>query len=313
MSTAPKLSIVATLYMSEPYLEEFYSRCTAAARKLVGNDYEIVLVNDGSPDNSRNKARALVEADQHVSLIDLSRNFGHHKAIMTGLSYAQGELVFLIDSDLEEPPEALLDFAHEMRVTDCDVVYGVQSTRKGDLSERVSGAVFWRLINFMSGMNIPANPLTARLMTRAYVQALVSHTEREVFLAGLWHITGFEQRPIVVQKKSREETTYSLRKRMALFVNSITAFSNLPLIWIFYCGTAIMLFALVYILYLFINRLFFAGVIEGWTSVVASVWLLGGLMISFMGITGAYISKIYSEVKNRPYTIVRKVYRHEQR
>ena len=121
-----KLSIVATLYQSAPYIDEFHKRASASAKQLLGDDYEIVLVNDGSPDNSLDLAIRLTERDSHVVVVDLSRNFGHHKAMMTGLAHAKGELVFLIDSDLEEEPEWLLSFASAMLDKRCDVVYGVQ-------------------------------------------------------------------------------------------------------------------------------------------------------------------------------------------
>jgi len=127
-----KLSIVATLYQSAPYIAEFHQRASAAAEKLVGDEYEIVLVNDGSPDRSLDIAVKLTEQDSHVVVIDLSRNFGHHKAMMTGLEHARGERIFLLDSDLEEEPEWLLTFAEQMSEDNRDVVYGVQESRKGN-------------------------------------------------------------------------------------------------------------------------------------------------------------------------------------
>jgi len=133
-----KLSIVATLYQSAPYITEFRQRASAAARQLVGEDFEIVLVNDGSPDNSLDLAVQLTQSDDHVVVVDLSRNFGHHKAMVAGLEQAQGERIFLIDTDLEEEPEWLLDFSSIMAAESADVVYGVQQTRKGNWFERWS-------------------------------------------------------------------------------------------------------------------------------------------------------------------------------
>lgn len=307
-----KLSIVATLYQSAPYIAEFYQRTSASARQLVGDDYEIVLVNDGSPDNSLELAVQLTEQDHHVVVVDLSRNFGHHKAMMTGLAHARGERVFLIDSDLEEEPEWLTSFARQMESESCDVVYGVQQTRKGGWFERCSGQWFYRLFQALTGLALPENVVTARLMTRRYVIALLRHEEREVFLAGLWHITGFEQSPQSVRKHNRSETTYTLRRKMAVLVNSVTSFSNAPLVSIFYIGVLISLLAFVYIAYLVLNWMFFTKPLSGWTSVMASMWLLGGMVISFIGVVGIYLSKIYSETKRRPYTIVRRVYAKQQ-
>lgn len=307
-----KLSIVATLYQSAPYIAEFHQRASAVASQLVGDDYEIVLVNDGSPDNSLDMAVQLAESDGHVVVVDLSRNFGHHKAMMTGLSYAKGERVFLIDSDLEEEPECLIAFDEQMLNDFCDVVYGVQEQRKGSWFERWSGRWFYRFFKALTGLALPENVVTARLMTRRYVDALLRHEEREVFMAGLWHITGFVQRPQTVKKHSTSETTYTFRRKMSLLVNSVTSFSNAPLVSIFYIGVSISLFALIYIAYLFIHWIFLAKPLSGWTSVMASIWLLGGMVISFIGVVGIYLSKIFSETKQRPYTIVRQIYARKQ-
>lgn len=303
-----KLSIVATLYKSATYINEFYKRASASAQMLVHDDYEIVFVNDGSPDNSLELAVHLADADGHVVVVDLSRNFGHHKAMMTGLSYARGEKVFLIDTDLEEDPEYLLKFAQKMDSEQCDVVYGIQEKRKGGWFERFSGGLFWKVINFLSGLSLPPNIATVRYMTSRYVKSLLLHDEREVFMAGLWVITGYSQVPYLIKKHNQGESTYTLRKKFSLLVNSITSFSNLPLIGIFYIGVVILIIASLYISYLLFNWLFFSSLIAGWTSVIASIWLLGGLVISFMGIIGIYLSKIFSETKRRPYAIVRYVY-----
>ncbi|MDI6529438.1 glycosyltransferase family 2 protein [Pseudomonas otitidis] len=307
-----KLSIVATLYQSAPYINEFHERASASAKRIVGDDYEIVLVNDGSPDNSLNLAIRLTEQDPHVVLVDLSRNFGHHKAMMTGLAQAKGELVFLIDSDLEEEPEWLEAFAQQMKQDRCDVVYGVQERRKGNWFERWSGQWFYSFFKVLTGLALPENVVTSRLMARRYVDALLCHQEREVFMAGLWHITGFDQHPQVIKKHHTSETTYTFRRKMSLLVNSVTSFSNAPLVSIFYIGVAISLFALAYIVYLVTHWLFLEKPMSGWTSVMASIWLLGGMIISFIGIVGIYLSKIFSETKQRPYTIVRQIYAKQQ-
>lgn len=303
-----KLSIVATLYQSAPYIAEFHQRASAAARQLVGDDYEIVLVNDGSPDNSLDLAIQLIESDGHVVVVDLSRNFGHHKAMMTGLAHATGERVFLIDSDLEEEPEFLLSFDAQMNSDLSDVVYGVQEQRKGSWFERWSGQWFYRFFRALTGHALPESIVTARLMSRRYVDALLRHEEREVFMAGLWHITGFTQCPQTVKKHSTSETTYTFRSKMSLLVNSVTSFSNAPLISIFYIGISISFFAIFYIGFIGVHWIFLARPLSGWASVMASIWLLGGMIISFIGVIGIYLSKIFSETKRRPYTIVRQVY-----
>jgi putative glycosyltransferase len=307
-----KLSIVTTLYRSAPYVEEFCRRAAAAARALVGDDYEIVLVNDGSPDASLKIAVALRTTEPRLVIVDLSRNFGHHKAMMTGLAHARGDIVYLIDSDLEEEPEWLASFAEQMEREDCDVVYGVQKQRRGGAFERWSGQSFYRLFNAVTGLGLPENITVVRLMKRNYVDALLLHHEREVFLAGLWHITGFDQRPQPVIRQSTSETAYTLRHKLSMLVNAITSFSNKPLIYIFYIGMVISSIAGCYAAFLVVNWLFLARPPSGYTSVMVSSWLLGGLIICFIGVIGIYISKIFSETKHRPYTIIRRIYGRER-
>lgn len=174
--------------------------------------------------------------------------------------------------------------------------------------ERHSGALFYRFLNFLTKENLPVNIVAARLMTRRYVDALLQHQEQEIYIAGLWHITGFKQLPQTIQKHSSSETTYTLRRKFSLLANSITSFSNRPLILIFYVGLTIMSFACLNIFLLVTHKFFFHQVLDGWTSVMASIWLLGGLIISFIGIIGIYLSKIFIEIKNRPNTIVRHIY-----
>ncbi len=202
-----KLSIVTTLYKSAEFIDAFYKRAIAAAA-IVDTNFEIIMVNDGSPDESLALAVALQEGDPRVVVVDLSRNFGHHRAMMTGLSFARGELVFLIDSDLDEDPELLAEFLKVLRHEDCDVVYGIQEYRRGNLSEVITGSLFYWLITRLGGISIPKNTMTARLMTRRYVRNLLLHREREVVIAGLWVATGFKQIPILYQ----EETSASAVK-----------------------------------------------------------------------------------------------------
>lgn len=303
-----KLSIVTTLFQSSLYIAEFHRRASSAARQLVGEDYEIVLVNDGSPDNSLELAIQLTKTDDHVVVVDLSRNFGHHKAMMTGLAYAHGEKIFLLDSDLEEEPEWMVAFSDQMMREQCDVVYGVQETRKGGWLERISGECFYFLLTKITRLAIPANMVTARFMTKRYVDALLMHGEREVFLAGLFHITGFDQRPQFVKKHCTSKTTYTFRRKLALLVNSVTSFSTFPLSAIFYFGMFISMLSGGYIAYLVFRWLIFSNTVSGWTSVMVSIWFLGGLISCSIGVVGIYLSKIFSETKRRPYTLIRKVY-----
>ena len=303
-----KLSIVTTLYQSAPYILEFYERASGAAKQLVGQDYEIIMVNDGSPDNSLDVAVGLTRLDEHLLVVDLSRNFGHHKAMMTGLAHARGDRVFLIDSDLEEEPEWLLVFSHTMKDEASDVVFGVQKTRKGGRFEMITGLLFYRLFRVLTGVNQPDNIVTARLMSSRYKNALISHGERELNIGGLWIITGFKQSKYTVEKYCSSPTTYSFHKKIDIFMDAITSFSSLPLKFVFYLGLTIVVSIFLYIGYIIFLFLYSKNVPSGYTSILISIWFFSGLIIFFMGLQGIYISKIYSEVKQRPYTIIRAIY-----
>lgn len=306
-----KLSIVSTLYNSAPHLDEFYDRCTHAAKKFAGSDYEIIFVNDKSPDESLIKAVNLHAKDKHVKVVDLSRNFGHHKAIMAGLDIVKGEYVFLIDSDLEEAPEWLEDFAtkiHEFDGVDTiDVVYGVQKKRKGGMVERVTGNLFFSLFERLAGTSIPRNLVTARLMRKKYVDALMLHKESEYFIAGLWAIVGFQQEPILVKKLSTSPTNYTFSKRIRLALNAIISFSTIPLKAMLMLGILVVAVTSIYSIALIVKKLM-GSPIDGWTSLMVAIYFFGGVNLLSVGMVGLYVSKIFQEVKNRPNAIIRQLY-----
>jgi putative glycosyltransferase len=303
-----KLSIVGTLYQSRESVNEFYNR-TMKAAEAITDDVELLLVNDGSPDDALDLALALHRTDSRVVVVDLARNFGHHKAMMTGLAHSTGDLVFLIDTDLEERPEDLALFYRRYALGDCDVVYGVQQTRRGGATERATGALYFSLLNAMSDRPVPRNLVTSRLMTRDYVRALVSHRDREFIMSDLWQVTGFRQHPIVVEKLSLSPSTYSLRKRLALAVKHVTTTSTKLLYLVLYVGLLIFGLSIGIILY-YLGRYFTSGIpVDGYTSLIVSIWFFGGLITLILGILGIYIASILVETKRRPYTIVRRIHR----
>ena len=302
-----ELSVVTTMFHSSDFVTEFHRRSSEVLASLAVS-YEIVFVNDGSPDNSLEKARALVEIDDHVRVIDLSRNFGHHRALMVGLEYARGNKVFLIDCDLEENPLALSEFYAEMKRTQADVVYGVQNTRNGNFVRRAGGALFWKFFNFISDVDVNPKVITSRLMTRRYVDALLGFREQELFLGGIFALTGFDQTPLTVKKEARSDTSYTIRKRFALLVNAITSFSSRPLILVFYIGLIISIASGTAAAVLFARKLFFSDYQIGWSSLIVSIWLIGGITIFCIGLIGIYLAKVFQEVKARPLSIVRALY-----
>jgi putative glycosyltransferase len=305
--TSPKISIVTALYNSAEYIDEFVARCTDAVAKIT-DDYEIILVNDASPDNSLEKAIACHRQDPHVTIIDLSRNFGQHKANWTGLSHASGDYIFLIEADLEEQPEWLNEFFEILSTDDeTDVIYGVQAERKGGFVERITGDLFYWAFNLFSQVKIPPNHVTVRLMTHRYVQAFVAHRERDLFVGGIYELAGFGQKPHIVTKLSHSETTYNLGRKLNLLVNAIVSFSALPLWLIFWVGIFFSLSSFGVFLWVIVKWI--AGNPQpGWTSMVASIWLVGGLVMASIGTIGIYLKKIMAEIKTQPYTIVRAVY-----
>ena len=310
-ASRPDLSVITTMYRSEPYIEEFYRRVVKTIQKLGIKSYEIVFVDDGSPDDSRGVALRLYARDPNVVVVDLSRNFGHHKAIMTGLSYTRGRRVFLLDCDLEEDPELLEQLVAEMDQRGCDVVFGVQQERRGGWFDRITGNLYYHIMNVVSGIKFPRNIFTLRLMTRRYVDSLLLHRERELLISGIWHLTGYEQVAIPAVKHSHSPTSYSIHKRFAVMLMSVISHSDRPLRWIFYTGLGILVFAFFYIAYLAVVYLLFGISVHGYLSLILSLWLIGGLNFLFLGTIGIYVATIFSETKQRPNTIVRAVHRHE--
>ena len=301
------LSIVSTLYRSEPYIDAFVQRCIHAANRIT-DDYEIVLVDDGSPDSVLSKALALQQQHEQIRIVELSANFGHHRAMMTGLCFARGSRVFLIDSDLEEDPGWLIDFWQSMDTSGVDVVFGTQRKRKGGLVERFFGAAFYWLINMLSDNPVQTNSVTARLMTQRYVAALTQFQEREFAIGDLWVRAGFRQISLRVDKAYRGNSSYSFRKRAGNALRAIVSTSTVPLSLIFGFGLIICMLSGIYILVL-VSRFMFVGVqVEGWTSLILSVWFFGGLSLMAMGTIGIYIAEIFHETKRRPYVVIRAVH-----
>jgi len=303
-----KLSVVTTLFHSYPFIEEFYQRITAEIKKIT-DDYEMIFVNDGSPDNSTEVVLQLQESDGSVILIDLSKNFGHHKAMMTGLRFAEGDYIFMIDSDLEEDPELLSPLWQQLQNSkDVDVVYAVQKKRKGPWFEKVSGKLYYTLISLLSTTNYPVNTLTARIMSRHYLHALKSFEEKEADLWGLFVLTGFKEEHIIVNKKHKGKSTYTLRRKIGVAIDTITTLTHKPLYLIAIVGGIVTIAS---ILHAFILAIIYfrTGDISSQTIIIGSIWLMGGFILTALGIISIYLSKMFLEVKNRPLSIIRKIYR----
>jgi len=304
-----ELSIVTTLYRSEPFVAEFYQRMLAAAKKC-SDDIEFIFVDDGSPDGSGALVKAITAQDPRVTLVELSRNFGHHCAIMAGLSHARGDYVFLIDVDLEEQPEWIAEFWEELKGSDADMIFGVEERRKGSFFKRYSGALFYKLFNLLSETKIPENLCTVRLMKRRFVRALLDINDSNLFLAGIVSWAGFVHKALPRSKNVRPmASSYKLTRMLSLFLNAITSFSSYPLKAIFFLGMSLAIISGGFGTALIVERLLSPESMSvGWPSVMVSIWFLGGVIIAFVGVIGIYLSKIFVETKNRPLYIVREIY-----
>jgi putative glycosyltransferase len=304
-----KVSIVTTLYYSQAHIEEFHARTVAAVTRVT-DDYEILFVNDGSPDEALGRALDIQRSDGRVVVIDLARNFGHHRAIMTGLHHTTGDYVFLIDSDLEESPELFNLFWYEASADkELEVVYGVQEVRKGGRAEKLTGQIWYFLFSFLTSIDYPQNSLTARLMTRRYVESVRQFGEKELELWGIFVLAGFRQKAILTTKGSKGETTYTFGRKLRMMVNSITSFSSKPLVASFVLGLAMTLVSLCFIVYFLVLWAVYEKPVEGWTSTLVSIWFVGGIITFSLGIIGIYLSKMFLEIKNRPLTTIRNIYR----
>lgn len=306
-----ELSIVTTLYHSRPFLEEYLKEVIFEVNKSKVNNFELLFVNDGSPDDSLEFLLILKKNIPEIKIIDLSRNFGHHFAIQEGLAQAKGELVFLIDNDLETPGSVISEFIEIMRKEkDLDVVFGFQENRKGNFFERITGGLFWKIFNILSDTKIPNNIVTERLMKRKYIIELMRLGDANLFIGGMFHWVGFNQKGVSLKRGQRKgKSTYTRKKKMDLMIHAITSFSGKPLEWLFYFGLTISFLSLVVIFILIFNKILYANEVQiGWTTLVAVNIFILGILSTFLGVIGIYVNKIFRQVQNRPNVIIRKIY-----
>lgn len=298
-----KLSAIATLHGSPECIPELVQRLSRECALYAGDDFEIILVDDGCPKASWQIAQELLGQTPNLRVIKLSRNFGQHKAIMTGLALSIGDTVFILDGDLEDQPEWLSLFARDFGQDNVEVVYGFQSSRRGGLVSRVIGEIAWALFQKLTGLRVRRNLVTARLMSRRYVDALLLHREKVTLLAGLWEISGFTQLAVPIEKPSTSESSYSFRSRAALYLEGLLSFSNRPLNMVFYMGFGTLFVGLLVSGWA-IGVWLLSGTLEGWASIMSSIWLLSGALMTSLGVVARYLGYVFLEVKQRPTSIV---------
>src|SRR5437763_610924 len=303
------LSIVVPCFNEEACLAELHQRLSAAARSAVGEDYELVLVNDGSRDGSWEAMQRMAADDPHVVAINLSRNHGHQLALTAGLDLCIGETILIIDADLQDPPELLAPMLQAMRESGADVVYGVRRSRAGETAfKRATAHGFYRLLSRATEVDIPLDAGDFRLMSRRALDALLAMPEQARFIRGMVAWIGFRQIQFPYDRHERcaGATKYQLKKMVRFALDALTGFSSAPLklsshagLWLSF-GSILLI---IYIAYAWVTR----QSIQGWTSLMLIVVVLGAIQMFALALMGEYIGRLYNESKRRPLYIVQDI------
>jgi polyisoprenyl-phosphate glycosyltransferase len=303
------LSIVVPCFNEEACLPALHERLGAAARQAVGKDYEIILVNDGSRDGSWPIMQRMAAADSHLVAVNLSRNHGHQLALTAGIDLCRGDTILIIDADLQDPPELLPDFLQAMRSEGADVVYGVRRSRSGETAfKRATAHAFYRLMSRATEVEIPLDTGDFRLMSRRALDALLAMPEQARFIRGMVAWIGFKQVPFAYDRQERfaGATKYPFKGMLRFALDALTGFSSAPLKLASHAGLLLSAGSLLLILY--IAYAWAAGrSIQGWTSLMLVVVVLGAVQMFVLALMGEYIGRLYNEAKRRPLYIVQDV------
>lgn len=298
------LSVAAPVYNEAETIGEFHRRLTGALEAL--EPYEILLVDDGSTDDSWERMRALAARDPHVRLLRLSRNFGHQPALTAGLEAARGDAVVLLDSDLQDPPEVIPQLVAKWR-DGYDVVYATRIDRAGETRFKVAtAAVFYRLLRRMTRTDVPSNAGDFRLLSRRAVDALMRMPERARFLRGMTSWVGFRQTGVPYRRDARYAgtTKYPTRKMVRFATDAITSFSTAPIKVVTGLGFVLVVFCVAVLVWALVTHFVTHQTVQGWTSVIVLVLLLGGVQLLSLGVIGQYVARIFEETKQRPLYVV---------
>jgi glycosyltransferase involved in cell wall biosynthesis len=297
------LSVVAPLYNEEELVERFVRRACAAVADYT---FELVLVDDGSSDATPELLDRMAAEDPRVRVIHLSRNFGHQAALTAGLEHAVGDVVAMIDADLQDPPELIPTMVARWEAG-ADVVYAVRKQREGETAFKLATAsFFYRLFDKLAQVDLEPNSGDFRLLDRRALDALLTMTERSRFLRGMTVWVGFTQTAVPYERDARHagETKYTLRKMLRFSLDAIASFSHVPLQLATYVG--LMSAGLAFVAIPVVIGLHFAGsYLPGFGSLTIAILLLGGIQLIALGVIGEYVGRIYDEVKHRPLYIVR--------
>jgi dolichol-phosphate mannosyltransferase len=303
------LSIVVPCFNEEECLALLHERLSGAARASFGHDYEIILVNDGSRDRTWPIMQELSARDPHLTCVNLSRNHGHQLALTAGLDLARGHRILIVDADLQDPPELLAPMMEVMEREGADVVYGVRRTRAGETRfKRATAHAFYRLLSRATEIDIPLDAGDFRLMSRRALDVLLAMPEQARFVRGMVAWIGFKQLPFPYDRAERAagETKYPLSKMIRFALDALTGFSSAPLKLASHFGLLLSLSSILIVIY--IAYAFITGQnIQGWTSLMLVVVVLGAVQMFVLAMMGEYIGRLYSQAKQRPLYIVQDI------
>ncbi len=308
MNKSKTISVVCPVYNEEAGITAFYERATAALTALAPEiGYELLFVDDGSSDESASILREIAEQDRHVALLEFSRNFGHQLAVTAGIDHAAGDAVVVIDSDLQDPPEAIADMVRLWQ-EGWDVVYGKRTSRPGESKFKlVTANVFYRFINWLSDVDLPLDAGDFRLMDRRVVEVLKDVREENRYVRGLVSWAGFRQTAMPYARDVRfaGETKYPLKKMLNFASDGISSFSEKPLRLASQLGVVVTALAFVTAAYIIVGKIFDpSSQLPGYASMMAVVLFLGGVQLLTVGILGQYLGRTYREAKRRPLYVV---------
>ena len=302
----PRYSFVIPVYNEQETLPELHARLSSVLDELDGES-EVILVDDGSADETYNVLRGLHTLDPRFKAIRLARNFGHQLAITAGLDFAVGDAVIVMDADLQDPPEVVPALVERWR-EGYEIVYAVRARREADpWLKRVTAAGFYRVIRRLARMDMPTDVGDFRLVDRRALEAFRSLRERNRYVRGMFSWVGFRQTGVAYERPERfaGETKYPFRKSLRLAVDGIVSFSDVPLRLALSLGFVISGVSFVVGIFAIIAKLAGAFTVPGWASLLVVVSFVGGVQLVVIGVMGLYIGRIYDEVKNRPLYIVR--------
>ena len=297
-----KISILTSFYNSQPLIPEFFHRTYKVVSEYFEN-VEFVIVDDGSRDQSVEIAIDVAKEFPDVKILRLSKNFGQHRAIFSGLEQTTGDYVFILDCDLEEPPEEFHRLWRQLQKSDADYIYGTQDKRDGGLFRKITSWCFYRIFNSFSEVKVPNDSCFIRILPRYFVDALLSIGDREPSFIALSSIVGFKGEGLKIEKTYKGDSSYSFSKRLKVALNFFLSFSDAPLYLLFVSGSFVAFISLSFLGVVLFEKFFYATS-PGWASLFASIWLIGGLILASIGIVGLYIRKIYREILDRPSTFV---------